>query len=112
MGTMSIKFSDELVLQYGPKTVMIPGLVLITLSLLWFARIPVDANYVVDVLPMMVLLGLGAGTSFPALMKLAMSSATQEDAGLASGLVNTSAQVGGASGSRCSPPCPPTAPTR
>ena len=98
MGTMSIKFSDELVLKYGPKTVMIPGLVLITLSLLWFARIPVDANYVVDVLPVMVLLGLGAGTSFPALMKLAMSSATQEDAGLASGLVNTSAQVGGAIG--------------
>ena len=46
----------------------------------------------------MILLGLGAGTSFPALMKLAMSSATPQDAGLASGLVNTSAQVGGAIG--------------
>jgi sugar phosphate permease len=98
MGTLSIKFSDRLVMRYGPKTVMIPGLVLITLSLLWFARIPTDAGYAVDLLPQMILLGLGAGTSFPALMKLAMSSATPEDAGLASGLVNTSAQVGGAIG--------------
>ena len=98
MGTLSIKFSDRLVMRYGPKTVMIPGLALITLSLLWFARIPTDASYVVDLLPQMILLGLGAGTSFPALMKLAMSSATPEDAGLASGLVNTSAQVGGAIG--------------
>ena len=98
MGTLSIKFSDRLVMRYGPKTVMIPGLVLITLSLLWFARIPTDASYAVDLLPQMILLGLGAGTSFPALMKLAMSSATPQDAGLASGLVNTSAQVGGAIG--------------
>jgi EmrB/QacA subfamily drug resistance transporter len=98
MGTLSIKFSDRLVMRYGPRTVMVPGLALITLSLLLFARIPVDATYAVDLLPVMLLLGLGAGTSFPALMKLAMSSATPEDAGLASGLVNTSAQVGGAIG--------------
>ncbi len=98
MGTLSIKFSDRLVIRYGPKTVLVPGLILITMSLLLFARIPVDATYAVDLLPIMILLGLGAGTSFPALMKLAMSSATPEDAGLASGLVNTSAQVGGAIG--------------
>jgi EmrB/QacA subfamily drug resistance transporter len=98
MGTLSIRFSDRLVIRYGPKTVLVPGLILITISLLLFARIPVDASYAVDLLPIMILLGLGAGTSFPALMKLAMSSATPEDAGLASGLVNTSAQVGGAIG--------------
>ncbi len=51
-----------------------------------------------DVFPVMILLGFGIGTSFPALMTLAMSGATQEDAGLASGLVNTAAQVGGALG--------------
>jgi sugar phosphate permease len=50
------------------------------------------------VLPVMILLGFGAGISFPALMTLAMSGATRDDAGLASGLVNTSAQVGGALG--------------
>ena len=98
MGTMSIKFSDKLVLRYGARRVLIPGLALIVGSLLLFARVPVDAVYARDLLPLMILLGLGAGSSFPALMKLAMSGATQADAGLASGLVNTSAQVGGAIG--------------
>ena len=51
-----------------------------------------------DVLPPMLLIGVGIGTSFPALMTLAMSGATPQDSGLASGLVNTSAQVGGAIG--------------
>jgi hypothetical protein len=53
---------------------------------------------VTDVLPVMFLLGLGAGVCFPALMNLAMSGVKPEDAGLASGLVNTTAQVGGALG--------------
>ena len=67
-------------------------------GLLLFSRAPVDAHYVRDVLPVMVLLGAGAGLCFPALMGLAMSGATPADAGLASGLVNTTAQVGGALG--------------
>ena len=67
-------------------------------GLLLFARTPVDATYVVDLLPAMVLIGLGAGLGFPALMTLAMSGATPSDSGLASGLVNTSVQVGGAIG--------------
>jgi MFS family permease len=63
-----------------------------------FARAPVDGSYLRDVLPVMVLLGAGAGLSFPSLMTLAMSGATPSDSGLASGLVNTSLQVGGAVG--------------
>ena len=51
-----------------------------------------------DLLPVMLLLGGGAGLAFPALMTLAMSGATQSDAGLASGFVNTTTQVGGAIG--------------
>ena len=78
--------------------VLVPGLVLIAPGLAWFARAPVDASYVVDLLPAMLLLGLGAGLSFPALMTLAMSGATESDAGLASGLINTTLQVGGALG--------------
>jgi MFS family permease len=58
----------------------------------------VDGDYVVHILPVMVLLGIGAGLCFPALMTLAMSGATPSDAGLASGLINTTAQVGGALG--------------
>ena len=67
-------------------------------GLLLFALTPVDGNYVVDVVPPVVLIGLGAGTAFPALMTLAMSGATMEDSGLASGLVNATVQVGGAIG--------------
>ncbi len=61
-------------------------------------RVPVDGEYWTDVFPNLIVLAIGIGSSFPALMTLAMSGATQEDAGLASGLVNTSAQVGGALG--------------
>jgi sugar phosphate permease len=58
----------------------------------------VHSSYLGDLLAPMLLLGVGAGLSFPSLMGLAMSSATREDSGLASGLVNTSLQVGGALG--------------
>ena len=66
--------------------------------MLLFARTPVDGSYVADVLPAMVLVGLGAGLGFPGLMTFAMSGVAPQDAGLASGLVNTSVQVGGAVG--------------
>ena len=59
---------------------------------------PVDGYYATDMLPTMILLGIGAGLVFPAVVTLAMSSATPEDAGLASGLTNTTLQVGGALG--------------
>jgi len=73
-------------------------MVLVAASLLLFTRASVDGSYVEHVLPVMILLGFGIGVCFPALMSIAMSGATQADAGLASGLVNTSAQVGGAIG--------------
>ncbi len=98
MGVMSLRYSEKLVMRFGARTTLIPGLVLVAIGLLLFMRAPVDGNYVEHVLPTMVLLALGAGGSFPALMTLAMSGATREDAGLASGLVNTSMQVGGALG--------------
>ena len=79
-------------------TTLIPGVAIIAIGLLLFARTPVDGNYLVDLMPPMLLVGLGVGTSFPSLMTLAMSGATPEDAGLASGVVNTSVQVGGAIG--------------
>jgi MFS family permease len=98
MGTMSIRYSDRLVMRFGARRTLVPGLGLIAVGLAWFTQAPVDGSYVVHVLPVMILLGLGAGASFPALMNVAMSGASGSDAGLASGLVNTAAQVGGALG--------------
>ncbi len=98
MGTLSVRYSERLVMRFGARTTLLPGLALMALALVWFAQAPVDGGYVLHVLPVMVLLGTGAGLCFPALMGLAMSGATPADAGLASGLVNTTAQVGGALG--------------
>jgi EmrB/QacA subfamily drug resistance transporter len=98
MGTLSIRYSERLIMRFGARTTLIPGMALIAVGLLLFTQAPVDGSYIQHVLPPMILFGFGAGLAFPTLMTLAMSGATQQDAGLASGLVNTSAQVGGALG--------------
>jgi EmrB/QacA subfamily drug resistance transporter len=98
MGTLSLGFSEKLIMRFGPRTTLIPGVCLVVVALLLFSRTPVDGNYLTDLLPPFLLIGVGVGTSFPAIMTLAMSGATPQDAGLASGLVNTSMQVGGAIG--------------
>ena len=98
MGTLSLGFSEKLIMRFGPRTTLIPGVCMTVVALLLFARTPVDGNYLTDLLPPFLLIGVGIGTAFPAIMTLAMSGATPEDAGLASGLVNTSMQVGGAIG--------------
>ncbi len=98
IGALSLGFSARLNMRFGARATLLPGLALIAAGLVLFARAPVDGNYVTDALPVMVLLGTGAGLSFPSLMTLAMSGATRSDSGLASGLVNTSLQVGGAVG--------------
>jgi EmrB/QacA subfamily drug resistance transporter len=98
MGTLSVRYSERLIMRFGARTTLIPGLVLLGAGLGVFIQAPVEGSYVLHVLPVMILLGFGAGVAFPALMTLAMSGATHEDAGLASGLVNTTAQVGGALG--------------
>jgi EmrB/QacA subfamily drug resistance transporter len=84
IGVLSLGFSPRLIMRFGARATLLPGLVMIVAGLALFARAPVDGSYVVDVLPVMFLLGVGAGLSFPALMTLAMSGATQSDAGLAS----------------------------
>jgi EmrB/QacA subfamily drug resistance transporter len=98
MGLLSVRYSERLVMRFGAQATLLPGLALVAAGLVLFTRAPVGGDYVTHVLPVMVLLGTGAGISFPALMTLAMSGATPSDAGLASGLVNTAAQVGGALG--------------
>jgi EmrB/QacA subfamily drug resistance transporter len=98
MGIMSLKVSDRVNMRFGPRAVLIPSLFALMAGLLLFARTPVDGGFWVDLMPPMVLLGIGAGLAFPALMTLAMSGVEMTEQGLASGLVNTSVQVGGAIG--------------
>jgi MFS family permease len=98
MGGLSVRFTEPLVSRFGAQPVVVTGLALITVGLVLFTRAPVDGEYVRDVLPVVALLGIGGGLAFPSLMTLAMSGVTAENAGLASGLVNTTAQVGSALG--------------
>jgi EmrB/QacA subfamily drug resistance transporter len=98
MGTMSLRYSDRLVARFGARATLLGGMVLVAAGLALFSRTPVSGGYVAHILPSMLLLGLGVGGAFPALMTVAMAGAPREDAGLASGLVNTTAQVGGALG--------------
>ena len=99
MGTLSVRYTDRLVMRFGARTLLFPGLGLIAAGLALFAMAPAHSGgYLTYVFPVTLLIGTGAGLCFPALMTLAMSSATAQDAGLASGLVNTTAQIGGALG--------------
>jgi MFS family permease len=98
MGLLSLGFTDKINMRFGPRRVLITGLCFLLVAMLLFLRSPVEGNYITDLFPTMVIFGFGAGVAFPALMMLAMSGATPSDAGLASGLVNTAGQVGGAIG--------------
>ncbi len=98
MGLMSLRYSERLIMRFGARATLLPGLVLIAAGLAWFTQAPVAGEYLLHVAPVMVLMGIGSGVAFPALMTLSMSGATPEDAGLASGLVNTTVQVGAALG--------------
>src|ERR1700750_1060954 len=98
IGILSLGFSAKLNMRYGARATLLPGLVSVGAGLLFLSQISADGNYWSEVLPAMVLVGVGAGLSFPSIMTLAMTGVKPEEAGLASGLVNTTMQVGGALG--------------
>ena len=98
MGTISLRYTERLATRFGPRRVLTPGLAFICLGLLLFARTPVDGGYLADVLAPVMCIGVGAGLAFPSLFTLAMSGASAEDSGLASGIVNSAPQIGGAVG--------------
>src|SRR6202012_4424560 len=93
IGTFSLFVAPQLNMKIGPRATLLPGLALIAAGLLRFAAAPVHPSYVAHLLPVMLLLGIGAGLSFPSLMTVAMSGAEPHEAGLAFGLVNNSMQV-------------------
>jgi EmrB/QacA subfamily drug resistance transporter len=98
MAMFSFGLSARVVQRFGIKKPLAVGLAIAGAGLFWFVRAPVTGNFAVDVLPAMIFLGLGAGAAFNPVFLAAMSDVKPEDAGLASGLVNTSFMMGGAFG--------------
>jgi EmrB/QacA subfamily drug resistance transporter len=98
MAVLSLGLSAKLVLRFGIRTPLATGLLLAAAGLALFARAPVDGSFAVDVLPSMILLGLGAGMALNPVLLAAMNDVEPNDAGLASGVVNTSFMMGGALG--------------
>ncbi|MEU8012384.1 MFS transporter [Micromonospora parva] len=98
IAVVSLGLAGRLIAQWGARRVLLVGLVLATVGFLLLARLPADGGYVADVLPAMLLFGVAGGLTLPAVTTLAMAGATDTDAGLASGLANTTQQVGGAVG--------------
>jgi EmrB/QacA subfamily drug resistance transporter len=98
MAVLSLGLSAKLVLRFGIRAPLATGLLLAAAGLALFARAPVDGVFVVDVLPSMILLGLGAGMALNPVLLAAMSDVEPSEAGLASGVVNTSFMMGGALG--------------
>src|SRR5207302_11019514 len=98
MGALSIRLSAWLVMRFGPRTVLVTGQLMIAAGLTLLALGPMNSDYLRNLLLPIVMLGVGAGLSFPSVSIVAMSGATPSDSGLASGLINTTTQVGGALG--------------
>jgi MFS family permease len=101
MAAFSLGLSAKIVMRFGIRLPLSVGLLLAAGGLLLFARAPVDGNLLTDVLPGMLLLGLGAGMAFNPVLMAAMSEVGPEDSGLASGVVNTSFMMGGSLGLAC-----------
>ena len=97
-GATSLLLSDRLVMRFGIQPPLLAGLGLMILALVLLARVPVDGNWAIDILPATIAVGIGAGIAFNPILLAAMSGVSQEQAGLASGVVNTAFMMGGAVG--------------
>ncbi|MEU3621158.1 MFS transporter [Amycolatopsis coloradensis] len=98
IAVMSLAFAEKLNHRFGARAVLVTGLSLVALALGFLATVEAEGNYLTDVLPALVLMGVGFGAAMPALMDRAMSGAAPADAGVASGLINTTQQIGAAVG--------------
>ena len=98
MALFSVRLSAQLIARFGPGAMLVAGQAVAMIALAAVAVGPVHPNYFVHLMLPMALLGLGGGLSIPALTMIAMADVAPSDAGLASGLLNTTGQVGGAFG--------------
>ncbi|ADB49644.1 DHA2 family efflux MFS transporter permease subunit [Conexibacter woesei] len=98
IGVFSLNFTARLMARFGAKAILLAGLALIVGGLVVLSRVQADASYASDLMPAMIVMGIGAGLALPAITTLAMSGATETDSGVVSGLANTTQQVGAALG--------------
>src|SRR3954469_8125362 len=98
MASFSLGLSARLVMRYGLRAPITIGMALVAAGLVLFARAPVGGSFLVDVLPAMVILGVGVGMAMNPVLLAAMSDVEPQEAGLASGVVNTAFMMGGALG--------------
>ena len=90
--------SQALVTKVGVRPVLVAGLALLTGGMLWYAQIPVHGKFLTDLLPGYLMVGFGLAFSFIPMSIAALAGVENHEAGLASGLINTSQQIGGALG--------------
>jgi len=98
MAAFSLGLSAGIVMRFGIRLPLMAGMLLVAAGLAWFARAPLGGGFMFDVLPGMILLGLGAGNAFNPVLLAAMSEVEPGESGLASGIVNTAFMMGGALG--------------
>jgi EmrB/QacA subfamily drug resistance transporter len=90
--------SQALVTRVGVKPILAVGLVLLTAGIVWYTQIPVHGHYATNLLPGYLLVGVGIAFSYVPVSIAALAGVEAQEAGLASGLINTSQQIGGAIG--------------
>src|SRR5205807_8469818 len=98
MMAFALGLSAKLVIRYGFRRPLAFGLGTAALALIWLARAPVHGSFLVDILPSMILIGIGGGLAFNPVLMAAMSNVEPQDPGLASGITNTAFMMGGALG--------------
>jgi EmrB/QacA subfamily drug resistance transporter len=98
MMACSLGVSAKLVMRYGFRVPLVFGLLAAAVALLWLARAPVHGTFLIDILPSMILFGIGAGLAFNPVLMAAMSDVEPQNSGLASGITNTAFMMGGAVG--------------
>jgi predicted MFS family arabinose efflux permease len=95
---ISAGVAQALTTRFGAKPIMTIGLVLLTAAMIWYSQIPADGSYAADLLPGYLMVGVGIAFAFVPVSIAALAGVAEREAGLASGLINTSQQIGGAIG--------------
>jgi EmrB/QacA subfamily drug resistance transporter len=90
--------AQALTTRFGPKPIIVIGLILLTAAMVWYAHIPVHGSFASDLLPGYLLVGVGIAFAYVPVSIASLAGVVEREAGLASGLINTSQQIGGAIG--------------